>query len=251
MWFASIWIHTLNLPWQLGAELFMENLYDADPASNTLSWRWVAGIHTQNKYYIASAENIKKFTGGAFYPKKQLNKNPKTFTWENFEPENFNFQDYQKPKNVNCILIHENNLSLQDIPDFKYMLIQQKSLQNIARSKKVCRYIDKALKDLKKRIEVKFSGKVIPFNFENFHPIQNFLYKNKIGEVYSPYPSIGFLKNKLADIENKRNINFKYFYNSWDILFWPHAKKGFFKLKKQIKPIIRDLDQIKLNRSKF
>ena len=247
MWFASIWIHTLNLPWQLGAELFMENLYDADPASNTLSWRWVAGIHTQNKNYIASAENIKKFTGGAFYPKKQLNKNPKTFTWENFEPENFNIQDYQKPKNVDCILIHENNLSLQDIPDFKYMLIQQKSLQSISRSKKVCRYIDKALKDLKKRIEVKFSGKVIPFNFENFHPIQNFLYEKKIGEVYSPYPSIGFLKNKLVDIENKRNINFKFFYNSWDILFWPHAKKGFFKLKKQIKPIIRDLDQIKLN----
>ena len=54
MWFASIWIYTLHLPWQLGAELFLEHLHDADPASNTLSWRWVAGIHTQNKQYIAS-----------------------------------------------------------------------------------------------------------------------------------------------------------------------------------------------------
>ena len=41
MWFASIWIFTLNLPWQLGAELFMKHLYDGDAASNTLGWRWV------------------------------------------------------------------------------------------------------------------------------------------------------------------------------------------------------------------
>ena len=68
MWFASIWIYTLHLPWQLGAELFLEHLHDADPASNTLSWRWVAGIHTQNKQYIASPENINKFTRGKYYP---------------------------------------------------------------------------------------------------------------------------------------------------------------------------------------
>lgn len=39
MWFASIWIFTLRLPWQLGAALFWRHLYDGDPASNTLSWR--------------------------------------------------------------------------------------------------------------------------------------------------------------------------------------------------------------------
>ena len=47
MWFASIWIFTFNLPWQLGANFFMENLLDGDPASNTLSWRWVAGLQTK------------------------------------------------------------------------------------------------------------------------------------------------------------------------------------------------------------
>ena len=43
MWFASIWIFTLKLPWQKGAEFFLRELYDGDAASNTLSWRWVAG----------------------------------------------------------------------------------------------------------------------------------------------------------------------------------------------------------------
>ena len=52
MWFASIWIFTLKLPWQLGADFFMQNLLDGDPASNTLSWRWSAGIHTKGKNYI-------------------------------------------------------------------------------------------------------------------------------------------------------------------------------------------------------
>jgi deoxyribodipyrimidine photolyase len=47
MWFASIWIFTLELPWQLGAEFFMQHLYDGDAASNTLGWRWVAGVQTQ------------------------------------------------------------------------------------------------------------------------------------------------------------------------------------------------------------
>ena len=49
MWFASIWIFTLRLPWVLGADFFMRHLIDGDPASNTLSWRWVAGLHTRGK----------------------------------------------------------------------------------------------------------------------------------------------------------------------------------------------------------
>ena len=58
MWFASIWIFTLELPWQLGAEFFMQHLYDGDAASNTLGWRWVAGVQTQGKHYLASEWNI-------------------------------------------------------------------------------------------------------------------------------------------------------------------------------------------------
>ncbi|MDC1184602.1 DNA photolyase, partial [Alphaproteobacteria bacterium] len=61
MWFASIWIFTLELPWQLGANFFMENLLDGDPASNTLSWRWVAGIQTKGKHYLARKNNIIKY----------------------------------------------------------------------------------------------------------------------------------------------------------------------------------------------
>ena len=69
MWFASIWIFTLRLPWTLGADFFLRHLVDADPASNTLSWRWVAGLQTPGKIYLATADNIARYTGGRFDPK--------------------------------------------------------------------------------------------------------------------------------------------------------------------------------------
>ena len=66
MWFASIWIFTLKLPWQLGAKFFLENLKDGDASSNTLSWKWVAGLQTKGKNYLANSRNIEKFTNNRY-----------------------------------------------------------------------------------------------------------------------------------------------------------------------------------------
>jgi deoxyribodipyrimidine photo-lyase len=68
MWFASIWIFTLGLPWALGADFFLRHLIDADAASNTLSWRWVAGLQTPGKTYLATRANIERHTEGRFAP---------------------------------------------------------------------------------------------------------------------------------------------------------------------------------------
>ncbi|OIH93929.1 DNA photolyase [Curtobacterium sp. MCBA15_001] len=68
MWFASIWVFTLGLPWQLGADFFLRHLLDGDAASNTLSWRWVAGLQTRGKTYLATASNIARYTDGRFSP---------------------------------------------------------------------------------------------------------------------------------------------------------------------------------------
>jgi deoxyribodipyrimidine photo-lyase len=68
MWFASIWIFTLKLPWELGAAFFYEHLLDGDVASNTLSWRWVAGLQTPGKTYVARADNIAHYTDSRHAP---------------------------------------------------------------------------------------------------------------------------------------------------------------------------------------
>jgi hypothetical protein len=61
MWWASFWIHAERLPWELGADFFFRHLLDADPASNTLSWRWVAGRQTPGKTYLVRLSNIEKY----------------------------------------------------------------------------------------------------------------------------------------------------------------------------------------------
>ena len=76
MWYASIWIHTLQLPWTLGAAFFLTHLLDGDPASNTLSWRWVAGLHTPDKTYLAQPGNIRKYTNNHFEVNEPLAEKP-------------------------------------------------------------------------------------------------------------------------------------------------------------------------------
>lgn len=61
MWFAGWWIHVERLPWELGADFFMRHLLDGDAASNTLSWRWVAGLHTAGKTYLPRRQNLEKY----------------------------------------------------------------------------------------------------------------------------------------------------------------------------------------------
>ena len=61
MWFAAFWIHTEKLPWELGSDFFERHLICACPAANTLSWRWVAGIQTRGKAYLARRSNLEKF----------------------------------------------------------------------------------------------------------------------------------------------------------------------------------------------
>jgi len=97
MWFASIWIFTLELPWQLGAEFFMQHLFDGDAASNTLGWRWVSGVQTQGKHYLASEWNIKKFTNNRFQNIK-LNENaPPKVSEKSYQIIK---QDFNNPQNI-------------------------------------------------------------------------------------------------------------------------------------------------------
>ena len=248
MWFASIWIYTLNLPWQLGAEFFMNHLLDADPASNTLSWRWVAGLHTKNKQYITSAENIKKFTDNKYYPKGQLNFNIiQPSEWKDYNPIDLNIKKFHSTEKVKYLLIHENDLSLKNLPHSDFLFIQKENIKTIKRASKVNHFIDKALKSFEQNVNKTNYKKIILFNFDDHSNIQKYLDSNETETVHSPYPSVGFVKDSMKDLEKNKGFKFEFINSEWDRLFWPHAKKGFFKLKKQIETIIKDLKQPSFN----
>jgi deoxyribodipyrimidine photo-lyase len=61
MWWAAWWCHQKGLPWAAGARFFFDHLLDADTASNTLGWRWVAGLQTPGKAYLARRDNLAKY----------------------------------------------------------------------------------------------------------------------------------------------------------------------------------------------
>ena len=231
MWFASIWIFTLDLPWQLGAEFFLKHLLDGDPASNTLGWRWVAGIQTQGKHYLASEWNIKKFTNNRFNQIK-LNENAtpkiseKTYTIIK--------QDFINPSidEQKTLVIFDNNLSFEssnftDIQFKKIILIKQNNEnREIKLSENVVKFKELLNEDQKKRLEQKnIECQILDIND----------LKNIDEDFYILYPSIGESLDFLIKLNLK---NYKFLYRSLDSFSWQFCNKGFFNFKNHIPKII-------------
>ena len=65
MWVAAYTVHWLRVRWQAGARWFLEHLLDGDPASNNLSWQWVASTFSHKPYFF-NRENLERYTGGRY-----------------------------------------------------------------------------------------------------------------------------------------------------------------------------------------
>ena len=229
MWFASIWIFTLELPWQLGAEFFMQHLYDGDSASNTLGWRWVAGIQTQGKHYLASEWNIKKFTNNRFNNIK-LNENAppkvseKTYSIVKQDFSNKNIDDEN-------LFIFENSLSFEttDFQNHKFKKIYIISNKNVNRSiklsEKVIKFKALLVDDQKQRLE----NNSITCEVVDISEIKNINEK-----IIALYPTVG----ENLDYLNLNNLKIDFLYRKLDQYSWQYCNKGFFNFKNYIPKII-------------
>ncbi|MDA8608731.1 DNA photolyase [Candidatus Pelagibacter bacterium] len=234
MWFASIWIFTLELPWQLGAEFFMQHLYDGDAASNTLGWRWVAGIQTQGKHYLASEWNIKKFTNNRFQ-NIQLNENASPiFSDKTYSISKKDFLNFEILEDK-ILLIFENNMTFEfsDFKEHKFkkiLLISNESNRNIKLSEKVLKFKANLLKDQKTRlIEKSINCETININD----------LKNITEKVYALYPTVS---ENLSFIQNNQLQNIKFLYRKLDQFSWQYCNKGFFNFKNYIPKIIANFN---------
>ena len=229
MWFASIWIFTLELPWQLGAEFFMQHLYDGDAASNTLGWRWVAGIQTQGKHYLASEWNIKKFTNNRFQNIK-LNENaPPKVSEKSYQIIKQDFNNPQKIENKN-LLIFENNLSFE-ITDFKennfkkiYLVSNKNENRAIKLSEKLVKFKSHLIEDQEQRLK----NQSIDCQIIDISELTN------IENYYSLYPTVG----ENLDFLNSNNLKINFLYRNLDQLAWQYCSKGFFNFKNYIPKIV-------------
>ncbi len=230
MWFASIWIFTLELPWQLGAEFFMQHLYDGDAASNTLGWRWVAGIQTQGKHYLASEWNIRKFTNNRFQNFK-LNENaPPKVSEKSYQIVKQNFTNPQNFEEKN-LLIFENHLSFE-ITDFKdknfkkiYLVSNKNDYRSIKLSEKLVKFKSLLIEDQEQRLK----DQSIDCQIINIGEIKN------IENCCGLYPTVG----ENLDFLNSNNLKIDFLYRNLDQLSWQYCNKGFFNFKNYIPKIIQ------------
>ena len=229
MWFASIWIFTLELPWQLGAEFFMQHLYDGDSASNTLGWRWVAGIQTQGKHYLANEWNIKKFTNNRFRNIKLNETAPpkvseKTYSIVKQDFSNKNIDDEN-------LFIFENSLSFEttDFQNHKfkkiYIISNKNENRSIKLSERVIKFKSLLIMDQKQRLEN---------NSINCEVVDISEIKNIKEKVIALYPTVG----ENLDYLNSNNLKIDFLYRKLDQYSWQYCNKGFFNFKNYIPKII-------------
>jgi deoxyribodipyrimidine photo-lyase len=233
MWFASIWIFTLALPWQKGAEFFRKYLLDGDAASNTLSWRWVGGLQTKGKHYLAQSWNINKFLNKKYQNIKLI---------ENALPlvdsREYKISPIEIQKNNNrndYLIVFENDLSVENlkIKDYKkiYFILLENQSRSLKLDSKVLNYKKNIMKDQLKKID------------DNFELIN----ENKTEEILENlknfdivYPSIGenmsFLKKIVKEKKLKLNLNF--ITRDEDIFCWNFSNKGYFNFKSNIPKIL-------------
>ena len=104
MWLAAYIIHWRHIQWQAGAKWFLQHLLDGDPASNNMSWQWVASTFSHKPYFF-NRENLERYTKGVYcrqcplfgqcdfegsyehieqrlFPKAEFSKQPNSQSWK-------------------------------------------------------------------------------------------------------------------------------------------------------------------------
>ena len=251
MWFASIWIFTLKLPWRVGADFFLRHLLDGDPASNTLSWRWVAGLHTRGRPYVAQADNIARFTNERFVPRAQeLTQNAAGL--EALEPDGL--PACKAPRSPlapqshlpTALLLTEEDCRIEDFPieDLICTTAATLAASPLRSPREVARLVVQfeagALADVAQRSGVAVSSMALGAPSD----LAQWALQSGAEQIVTPYVPVGPLRDWLVRAKpelDAAGISLAEWRRDWDAMIWPYATAGFFKVKKQIPKFLREI----------
>jgi len=229
MWFAGIWIYDLGLPWQLGADFFFQNLLDRDAASNTLSWRWVAGLHTQGKRYVPSAGNIEKFTEGRFDEAGKLTcdkQGPEFDPHPERKPIAFPQDETEAPE---VLLLHRDDFAM-DLPEEWTENVRKVILLDIPSTFGRCEAADhvlefdqSALYDAKARWDADFDCEILPLC-----ELNTWWTKRNPHSCAIARAPVGLVQDALETVWTKTETRPRELVRDWDRTLWPLATAGFF-----------------------
>lgn len=250
MWFASIWIFTVKLPWQLGADFFLRHLMDGDAASNTLSWRWVAGLHTKGKSYLATSGNIARYTDDRFpdtqglashsFEIKDLHLHPEP-QFENLptEPE--------IETNAGLIVLDEDlrtTLQTDSVPDFVLGLYSEDCYCSHNLSESVKAFRRQALSNQLEAIGQTTQSDVCIQYEANAPAVIDWAKNRNIKRIYLAQVQVGPWRDLWKSIKPEveaSGIELVEFRHWWEAELFPHATGGFFKMKQRLPNLVERL----------
>ena len=236
MWFASIWIFTLKLPWQLGADFFLKHLLDGDAASNTLSWRWVAGLQTKGKHYLATTWNINKFSAKKYENLTLNEKAASLFESENFTQTPLHFDEINNENSLflihnldSCYLLKhkEKKFNHYGMLDFNSLLEKEGYSKNVINFKRLINL------EIFEQIKTEFNSNII---IKNLDDLLKVVRENNIKCVIMPYLTCGYENDFINEL--KKTIKIYYLARDYDQFCFPFSTKGFFGFKEQIPKIL-------------
>lgn len=260
MWFASIWIFTLKLPWQLGADFFVRHLMDGDPASNTLGWRWVAGLHTAGKSYLATAKNIKTCAqarlAGRSDQELGLNKlATSTFNLPELlsakalqkteirwpAPETADPAGYQANHGRTALLLTEEDLTWMPSQQPQGIVALSASPRSVIASCSdvVRHFTESAIHDGLQRFTGHYASLGLPCaeSALDDEALVRWLVEQRMDAVVCAYAPMGPTRLRLRALRGQlacKGISMRMQMRDYDRLVWPHASRGFFQLGKRI-----------------
>ena len=238
MWFASIWIFTLGLPWQVGADFFLRHLVDGDPASNTLSWRWVAGLHTPGKTYLATPDNIRTFTAGRFDP-PPLHHGPAPTAHPNPAPGRVDDAEAQ-PQGRILLLLTEEDLNPESLclDGAQIVGIAALRAQTDGLSAPVAAFRDGAMDDALARAASFFGcpAAIIPDAQLIDHAAGL-----GVSQIVTADAALGPTHDRLRAVAAQSaaaDLKLVRLRRHWDSAAWPLATKGFFAFRQHIPDLL-------------
>lgn len=247
MWFASIWIFTLKLPWSLGADFFLRHLFDGDPASNTLGWRWVAGIQTPGKTYLARPDNIEKYTGGRYRPQGLATDAPPIR--EESQPQR---QPIAPADDVPAgarvlVLLHRDDLrgyeALSPGLDICGAVVARAGHADIAWpfGEHADAFASGAAEDAARQVEETLDVAAVLLDGLDAEALLKHARTAKADLIVTADAPVGPIDDglrKVADELAASGVELKRVRRDWDENAWPHASRGFFPFKKKIPELI-------------
>jgi len=240
MSFASIWIHTLKLPWQLGADWFYRNLLDSDPASNTLSWRWIAGIQIKGESYLATSEKIRKYSNRRFIVDADLADKPVPID-EPPHPKPLKFEPTQSiPKGLKLgLLVTDEDVSVVDwISDFTDVAetayyFPEEAYQNIESAHAVSAFRRSAL-------QIRANNELLSTPNE----IIEWADRDALDGIVMARPNVGSTADELRLLPELLSQSGKSYHTVrhwWDETLYPHATHGFPRFSNSIPKVLLKL----------